>query len=176
LAALEDGHAFDTMLRRNLATGATIAFRRSLLTYALPFPSAWVHDEWLAVLAAALESIAVSEQRLIDYRQHGSNQIGVVQPTVRGKIARVLQPRGDRNQGLARRSRLLLERLKAIHAEASVIDRARRKVEIEQFRAELPNNRARRLVPVLWRARSGEYQRYCSQGAMDIVRDLVQPA
>jgi hypothetical protein len=28
----------------------------------------------------------------------------------------------------------------------------------------------------LRRARTGEYQRYCSQGTMDVVRDLLQPA
>lgn len=57
-AALTDGRAFETLLRRNLATGATVAFWRSLLDDALPFPAAWVHDEWLTVLAAVGEEVA----------------------------------------------------------------------------------------------------------------------
>jgi glycosyltransferase involved in cell wall biosynthesis len=175
-AALADGRAFETLLRRNLATGATVAFRRELLDDALPFPSAWVHDEWLTVLAAVREAVAVSTAKLIDYRQHGKNQIGVVEPTMRRKIDRVLQPRGDRNRGLAERSRVLLERLVALGAEPVVIEQARRKVDIEEFRAQLPAGRIRRAIPVLRRAASGDYQRYCSQGAMDIVRDLLQPA
>jgi glycosyltransferase involved in cell wall biosynthesis len=175
-AALAAGRAFETLLRRNLATGATVAFRRELLDDALPFPAEWVHDEWLTVLAAAHEAVTVSQAKLIDYRQHGKNQIGVVEPTIGRKIARVLQPRGDRNRGLAERSRVLLERLVALGAEPAVIDRARRKVDIEEFRAQLPARRIRRVIPVLRRATSGDYQRYCSQGAMDIVRDLLQPA
>ncbi|WP_308468145.1 glycosyltransferase family 2 protein [Rathayibacter soli] len=175
-AALVDGRAFQTLLKRNLATGATVAFRRELLGEALPIPAAWVHDEWLTIFAAVRESVAVSTEQLIGYRQHGANQIGVVEPTLRRKIARVLQPRGDRNRGLAERSRLLLERLVALQSEPGVIDRARRKVEIETFRAQLPAARIRRVLPVLRRAASGDYQRYCSQGLMDVVRDLLQPA
>lgn len=175
-AALADGRAFQTLLKRNLATGATVAFRRELLGEALPIPAAWVHDEWLTIIAAVREAVAVSTEQLIGYRQHGANQIGVVEPTLRRKVARVLQPRGDRNRGLAERSRLLLERLVTLQAEPSVIDRARRKVAIETFRAQLPAARIRRVVPVLRRAISGDYQRYCSQGLMDVVRDLLQPA
>jgi len=175
-AALADGRAFQTLLRRNLATGATVAFRRALLGEALPIPSVWVHDEWLTIIAAVRESVTVSTEQVIGYRQHGENQIGVIEPTLRRKIARVLEPREDRNRGLALRSRLLLERLETIQADPAVIDRARRKVEIETFRAELPAARIRRVVPVLRRAASGDYQRYCSQGLMDVVRDLLQPA
>lgn len=47
---------------------------------------------------------------------------------------------------------------------------------MEQFRADLPTARIRRVFPALKRAASGDYQRYCSQGAMDIVRDLSRPA
>jgi hypothetical protein len=176
LTAMRDGHAFGTLLKRNLATGATLAFRRDLLADAMPFPPEWVHDEWLTILAAARERIAASRELSIDYRQHGENQIGVVRPTLRRKIARVLQPRGDRNRGLEVRTRVLVERLIELGSDELVVEAARAKLEIERFRAALPANRLKRVVPVLRRARTGEYQRYCSQGTMDVVRDLLQPA
>lgn len=176
LVALTDGRAFETLVRRNIATGATVSFKRDLLEDALPFPVNWVHDEWLTVLAAAHERVETSAEKLIDYRLHGSNQIGVVPPTLRRKIARVLQPRGNRNKDLAERSKLLLTRLEALGADHKVVALARNKADIEQFRADLPSARIRRVIPVLRRAPSGDYQRYCSQGAMDIVRDLLQPA
>ena len=111
LAALAGPDAFGLLIRRNLVTGATVAFRRTLLEAAEPFPSDWVHDEWLAILAAATGRIVVDRDPLIDYRQHDANEIGVATPTTRNRIGRMLEPRGDRYVGLERRARSLLDRL-----------------------------------------------------------------
>ena len=70
------GKALDALLGRNLVTGATVVFRRRLLDAASPFGSAWVHDEWLAALAASTGGVRMLEAELIDYRQHGGNEIG----------------------------------------------------------------------------------------------------
>lgn len=175
LAACESGRAFETLLRRNLATGATMALRRELLRDALPFPREWVHDEWLAILAAARERVAFSRQVSIDYRQHGDNQVGVTAPTLRNKISRVMGRRGERNRRLEARSRILAERLSALGASPRVQAAARAKCEIEAFRAALPGNRALRVLPVLSRASRGDYRRYCSQGNLDVLRDILQP-
>ena len=53
ITALESGRAFSVLLRRNLALGASMAFRRRLLDVAVPFADAWVHDEWLAIIGAS---------------------------------------------------------------------------------------------------------------------------
>ena len=71
-AGLERGDAFATLLRRNLVTGATVVLRRRLVDAAAPFPDGWVHDEWLAVIAAATGSLRLLPEQLIDYRQHGA--------------------------------------------------------------------------------------------------------
>ena len=139
---------------------------------ALPFPVESVPDEWLEIVAAARERVATSTEQVIDYRLHAANQIGVVEPTVRHKARRVLQPRGDRNRSLPVRAGLLLERLESVGAEPSATERARRQVDIERFRADLLANRVRRIIPVVRRAASGDHQKYCGQGAMDIVRDV----
>lgn len=176
-ALVHSGAAFGVFLRRNLATGATAALRRELLTFARPFPSEWVHDEWLAIQAAARDRLDLTERPLTRYRRHDANQIGAGDPTLRHKVSRVLGRRGDRNILLARRSRLLAERLAAAgDVAAGYVDAAAAKAEFEQRRAELPSSRLRRFVPALRLIAGGDYGRYASRGRLDIIRDLLQPA
>ena len=172
------GEAFRVYLRRNLATGATVVFRRSLLEAALPFPEEWVHDEWLAIIAAAVGHVQVMREATIDYRQHGANEIGVAEPTLRHKLRRILEPRAGRYQVLADRFAVLASRLETLGD--AVPDRyvtaARAKARFESRRAAMPANRLRRAAAVLRLARTGDYARYASRGRADILRDLVQPA
>lgn len=173
----EEGRAFEAFLRRNLATGATVVFRRSLLAAARPFPAEWVHDEWLSVIAAALGRVDVVREATIDYRQHGSNEIGVAAPTIGRKVARVLEPRGDRNRTLARRFAVLVERLDQLgdRVPADHLALARAKAGFEYRRAAFAKGRLRRFPSVLRLAATGDYRRYASRGQADILRDLIQP-
>lgn len=175
LAAVDGGRAFETYLRRNLATGATTGFRRELLDDALPFPAEWVHDEWLAILAAARESIVIEHTPEIDYRLHGGNQIGVAEPTLRYRIARVLGDSGDRAALLARRSEVLAERLAARGLAAAAV-RASEKARFERRRSRLPALRVARLPGIIGGLLGGGYRRYASQRSLDALRDLFRPA
>lgn len=174
----ESGRAFHAFLRRNLATGATVVFRRTLLDAALPFPREWVHDEWLAIVAAAVGRVGVVREATIDYRQHGANEIGVAAPTLTRKVSRVLEARGSRNRDLAARFGILADRLDELGPSVPVAYRtaARAKAAFETRRAGFPSNRLMRVVPVLRLASTGDYGRYASRGRADILRDLVQPA
>jgi glycosyltransferase involved in cell wall biosynthesis len=174
LADIRRGKAFPVLLRRNVVTGATVMFRRSLLKAALPFDPAWVHDEWLAIIAAAVSRVDWLPDRLIDYRQHGGNQIGVARPTLRYKIGRVFEPRGDRYVALAERAGHLVERLESL-AALSAAGAAKAKLKHQERRSELSAFRLARLVPVLREAARGGYSRYSSQGNLDILRDLLSP-
>lgn len=177
LEQIANGDAYSTFLRRNVATGATMTFRRSLLEVALPFPSSWLHDEWLAIMAAAIGRVDLLPDALIDYRQHGSNQVGVSAPTLHGKIARVLQPRGDRNVVLAHRAAALEARLQATTGIVpSIGTAATAKRQVEVARAAMPHSRLLRIPSVMRLAAAGSYGRYCSRGNADILRDLLQPA
>lgn len=175
---IEAGRAFGVLLRRNLVTGATTMVRRAVLDAALPFPAPWVHDEWLAIVAAARGPIQLLDDQLVDYRQHGANQIGVAEPTFAYKLRRLTSPGRQRNQDIADRMAGLDAGLGRLADGAPLADHVavREKLVFERFRAELPPSRWRRIVPVLRRIPRGEYQRFASQGALDIVRDLVQPA
>ena len=88
-------------------TGATAAIRRRLAAVAVPFPAEWVHDEWLAMVAASIGRIVPLDEQLIDYRQHGGNEIGAVELTFRGKLGRLIAPGRQRNERLLARAIVL---------------------------------------------------------------------
>lgn len=169
------GGAFTQLVRRNVVTGATTMVRRRLLTLATPFPSAWVHDEWLAALASAHGTIAYTPQPLIAYRQHGANQIGVGALGVRGKLHRLLEPRSGRHTLLAARSRDLVERLTLTSAPAALRDLATAKEVFERRRASWPESRGTRWMHVIREIPRLTYPRLSSQGWLDVVRDAAQP-
>jgi len=173
------GNAQTALLRRNLVTGATVVFRRELLEHALPIPSQWVHDEWLAAVAAGMSqhagAVRLMPRPLIDYRQHDANQIGARRPSLGDRWARLTEPRDERQPWLAERTRLLAERLRERGAPAARLARAEAKHAHEAARAEYPAARLLRIPAVVGAAVRGHYARY-SRGGIDIVRDLLQPA
>ena len=172
--ALVAGQAFGVYLRRNLATGATVVFRRTLAESAFPVGEGWIHDEWLAIVAASLGGARLDERALVDYRQHGGNQIGVARPTPGHLVRRMLEPRGTRYEWLASRSAALVERLEGLPVDARLLDLARAKRRFESARAQYPAGRLARLRPVLRQRR--DYARLSSQGSLDILRDLLHGA
>lgn len=175
LEELRDDRAFSRLLRRNLVTGATTAFRRSLLSAALPIPYPWLHDEWLAVIAATLGAVGVVEEDLVDYRQHGSNEIGARRPTLRHKLGRLVGPRADRNRLLALRFAVLAERLDSLPtASPADLQRTSAKSAFESARAALPSARLSRIPQIVGFARKSWYRDYSSQGSLDMARDLLQ--
>jgi glycosyltransferase involved in cell wall biosynthesis len=175
-AELDRGGAFAVYLRRNLVTGAATMFRAELLVEAVPFPGEWVHDEWLGVLAAARDGARMSDRVVLEYRQHSSNEIGVREPTLRNRLGRMLEPRGDKFRRLADRAAILVARLDLGSTRAEWIDLARRKEAFERTRSAYPRFRPARVPAVLGAWRRGDYRDLSSQGSLDVVRDLVQPA
>ena len=174
---IRSGHAMDVFLRRNLVTGATTVVRKSLLENAALFPQGWVHDEWLGVIAAATGRVDFVDDSLVDYRQHGGNQIGATKLNLAGKFGRLREPRTRRNERLAANAATLVERLERLgnRVPADILHAAKGKLEHERVRLALPAGRIARIRPVLREASSGGYRRF-GLGLQDVLRDLVQPA
>lgn len=172
--AIRAGRAVDVLLRRNVVTGATAAVTRELVDLARPFPESWVHDEWLAMMAAISGELILIDEPLIDYRVHASNQIGVDEPTAAARLRRAARPRADRYVHIHRKYADLLARLKGTPADAAVMRLLRTKVAFEDARSRYPAARWRRLLPILRQAR--HYRRFSSQRLVDLGRDLLQPA
>ena len=156
-------------------TGATTMIRRALLDAARPFDAAWVHDEWLAIIAASTGGVALIRKPLIGYRQHGDNVIGARKLGLRQKAGRLSESRADRNARLLARADHYLQRVEALGLPERVRSLAQGKLEHERMRSGLPAARIARFPRVLGAAVRGRYRRF-GRGAMDVLRDLVQPA
>jgi glycosyltransferase involved in cell wall biosynthesis len=163
--------------RRNLVTGAAAAFRRSLLGIAKPFPKEWVHDEWLAAMAASSGRIVVLQECLLSYRQHGSNVIGMP-ISFRDQIAHIVKRRMESTRKVffeLRVSKLAqwLERLNSSNlgspADLDCIREAKNHFEV---RSRMTGNPLQRF-PVIWQEwKAGNYRRF-SGGRGGFVRDLI---
>lgn len=175
LRRIHAGQGFGVLLRRSLATGATIALRRTLLADALPVPDGWIHDEWLAIMAAALGGFDCVEQPLVDYRQHGGNQIGMRDRDLATKWHDLVKPRASLIDMLIARDELLRQRLVALDDRIAASDRARADDKLRHLhaRATLRGAPWQRLRAVLQESASGRYRRYAS-GWRSALRDLLR--
>lgn len=72
----EKGNAIEVLLKSNVATGATMAFRAEYRKYLLPIPKSCVHDWWIALLVSFAADLEMIPDPLIRYRQHSGNLIG----------------------------------------------------------------------------------------------------
>ena len=172
-ATLSAGDAWPVLLRRNLVTGATAVIRRELLDLAKEFPESWVHDEWLAIVAAANGGVRLVDEPTIDYRQHGANQIGMRSKlTWKIRMERLKEPRTQRNSRLFKRAQALAARAHE-WSELAALD-AEEKLAHETVRSELPAARFDRVPSVRREMKTGRYERF-GLGKQDVLRDLVQP-
>jgi glycosyltransferase involved in cell wall biosynthesis len=77
------------LLRRAVATGATMIFRSDLRSSILPLSPYFVHDYWISTLSSCIGHYGVPvPQPLVRYRQHSSQQIGPPDSSWARKIKR----------------------------------------------------------------------------------------
>jgi glycosyltransferase involved in cell wall biosynthesis len=174
--AVHGGRAIDALLRRNIVTGATMVVRRGLVESARPFPASWVHDEWLAMVAAATGEMDLLDEPLVDYRQHEGNQIGASSLDLGGRLGRLTASRGARNARLLARVTALQDRAGEFEPAPSTetLGKIDAKLAHERMRSALPERRIARVSAVLRALRAGTYRRY-GLGLQDALRDLAQP-
>lgn len=169
------GRGFEVLLRRSMATGATVALRRALLADALSIPDGWVHDEWLAIIAAVLGGFDGLEFALIDYRQHRGNQIGMPGRSIRTRVRKFLAPSPIGIGMLIARDEQLLARLVAMEGRVPAVatERVREKLRHLRVRSALATAPWTRLGTVLREAWSGHYHRF-GAGWRLALRDLLR--
>ena len=69
---------FEIFAECNRATGATMAFRRSFISQFMPISDhIGLHDEQIAMAAIVNDSIGLIPEKLISYRLHASNVVGI---------------------------------------------------------------------------------------------------
>jgi glycosyltransferase involved in cell wall biosynthesis len=137
-----EGHPWQVLLKSNVVTGATMAIRRAVLSSALPIPRGWVHDGWLALMISLQHGGWPIERRLISYRIHSAQQIGVVRWKPAALLALVRKQNAGYLRGEAANFRALADRLRvgslvtAPPALSSFIDAAHAKADFLERRAD----------------------------------------
>jgi hypothetical protein len=162
-------------MTRNVATGATMAVRSSLIARALPTPLGWFHDEWLAMSASTMGRVCLLDEPTIEYRQHAANTIGAPRPTTFvEKVQSLRKPSRAERFRMAERARLLADRFSATsNVESKIKDAALAKSRHLEVRASLPHARLLRLQAVAQELMNLGYLRY-SHGLRAAIRDLLQ--
>lgn len=173
-----NGQQVAVLLRRSVATGATMAFRSRLRRVTVPFSPHWVHDHWIALLASAVGSYGVPvDEPLIQYRQHAGQQLGARKksPTEKVKRARLGKQTDYSRMALGLgdlKNRLLLARERGITCPAPHMKLVEEKLEHCCLRATAHSVRgAARLKMVLAEALSGRYGRF-SNSWQSILEDI----
>jgi glycosyltransferase involved in cell wall biosynthesis len=157
----------DTLANTNVVTGATMAFRLSLRKVIQPIPPDQPHDWWIALIAAAMNSLVAIAEPLIDYRLHEHQQTGAG-PEV-GSLNTWLNasmqtgPRAFHDR--AHRLKLVRDRL-AEHGIAVDLD-----ARIEHLQTRATMRGMRRPLLVAQELLTGRYFRY-SRHILSAAKDL----
>jgi hypothetical protein len=159
------------LCRWNIVTGATLSFRSSLLPMLLPPPDAAMHDHWIALMAATTGDIRAVPRRLVRYRLHGANTVGL---TPRNPITLVKERVGDVG---SRADELVLfdtalRRARAHGAPDHTLHLLGEKVAFLRDRAQLSFRPLGRLPTVARHLLAGHYHQL-GHGARSVAHDLV---
>ncbi|EIL87465.1 family 2 glycosyl transferase [Rhodanobacter sp. 115] len=170
------GRAFDVLLRRSMVTGATTALRRIALEPCLPVGQDWIHDEWLAIIMAAMGRLDVVEQTLIDYRQHAGNQVGMRKRTLRDKWRDLTCARGKQFRTEVARMRVLERHLASLgdRVRGDALAKLAQRRRHFEIRMAIGRRARWRRLPLVWReARNGSYAMF-GTGRRSMLRDLLR--
>ena len=173
-ASICNGRAFEILLRYNVVTGATLAFRAEYKPLIVPIPENWVHDGWIALLIGAVARVAIIEKPLVLYRQHLHNQIGAINP----KKKRPPRPFSEIYSDPIHRFTDARNRLITVQHDAgvpaNVLSELGAKIRHLQVRAAMPRSRWRRLPIALTELLTLRYHRYAKRGLRSFRKDLLR--
>lgn len=177
LSAFRRGRGVKVLMRRNVVTGATLAFKSRLRDAVLPIPAQWVHDGWIAFIVAAVEGVMTVEEPLVKYRQHSANQIGVRKVGVVDRVRNALREDASTYQDDVTRYREAHKRLRALRSgyrvDGKLLDQLAAKIAHAEARATAPELTTHaRLARVTRELVSGGYARY-SRGLRSAAKDLM---
>jgi glycosyltransferase involved in cell wall biosynthesis len=161
------------LAKHRFVTGATVMMRATLRDRCLPIGKGWIHDEWIAMIAAAFCDLRPIAQPLIQYRIHPSQEVG---------FKNKLEQRAQQASREAKHWERLAESVKELEQlcdvlSAMTLDEGRQVLPAYQehlqflsFRATLPARRLTRLGPVL-----AHYSRYRvhASGLASLLKDLA---
>lgn len=173
---IAQGLAYRVFTRRNLVTGAACAFRRELLALARPFPAMYLHDEWLAFIAALASKVALLDVPTMGYRLHDANTVGVPLRNfgwaIRHRLEGLALPTAQRQLQRADRLEVVLTHARAIGVQDDAVGHLEAAAAHARFRANLPRNPFSRMRAISRERAAGHYETW-SSGSVSVLRDLL---
>lgn len=174
--------AFELLAEGNVATGATVAFRKKYKDHVLPIPDDFsnqfrIHDGWIMLAISSIGKIAIVSEPLIAYRQHENNQIGLKQSQTKPGLVEKWK-----NARIFRRTKIeeMCDNYKKLHAHLSKrasISNDKHQLILERIehlstRASLPINLIPRLRLIAFEFKCQRYQKF-SNGLYSVCRDIA---
>lgn len=182
---ITDGEAVPVLLQRNVVTGMAFAFRNSWRHVLSHMPDHWPHDFWLALMLAADGRLLPYPERLVAYRVHYQQQIGI--PITKSEKIAFVRRNGVGAYSELSRQRNLREYSKDAVQFESLLAQSQQDstlaaawwLPLVQKKAEhmrrvvwqLQAGRVRRWSSALWHWRS--YRSYAPTGLSALLRDLL---
>ncbi len=179
-----EGRGFAVLLDHNVVMGAAMALKAEFRKMILPIPNHLVHDGipvlhdwWAALVVTAVSNVAFVPESLFKYRQHSAQQMGVIDgPDVHEEqwAARVRSSARRRNT-FSREIyylRAIFERLQGLPVGANVLSDLEARLKHLETRATMPEDRTRRVAPVLRELLARRYHLY-SNGLASAAKDFL---
>lgn len=168
------GRSFEVLLKRNVVTGATMAFRTNFKEVFQPIPSEWVHDAWIALMVAAYADLGAIPEPTIKYRQHFNQQIGIRKKGFLKRLTMAQQTKSKTYFNQLKKYRAACDRLLGNTKDLpdkEVIVHLEGKLAHLTVRGNIPEGKLHRLSTVIKELITYRYHRY-SYGWKSAAKDL----
>jgi hypothetical protein len=171
LCRFQRRRGFEVLLRRDVVTGATLAFRASYRDLLLPIPPGWVHDAWIALILSGIAWGVPVTEALIQYRQHARQQIGERRRSLYQQFQVARRLTADDYRRVTEANRAALERVQRGTGATAAARSLHQKVEHLDRRAHIHGSGPWRWPLVLGEWWRGNYAKY-SRGWKAVAQDL----
>lgn len=170
-ARIARGEALPLVLSMTKVYGSSLIFHSRLKQY-LPVPANWWFDAWMGTMAAVHGGLRFLPEELYLYRIHPNQSVSASVQTVAKRMQRWRSSareywKASKPQLQDLHDRLVTENGPKLEPHLAYL---RGRMDLLQFRAELPANRLQRLGKILPRSR--QYHRYFN-GWRSLVKDLT---
>jgi glycosyltransferase involved in cell wall biosynthesis len=177
---------YRTLLKRNVVTGATMAFRAKFTPDFRPIPTHLpntIHDGWIALVVSACSRVVALDRCLIDYRQHPGQQLGVGNEEI---VSGSTIERFSKTIGFLEKQQTFLDVLGDTVSSYPALDKAddvreaiaASRAEVSEYRTHLQQriamaeHRSGRLRKVADELKTGRYHRF-SRGVLSSLKDAL---
>ena len=174
-ASFKAGMAFDELLKDGTVLGSSMAFLSKFNSLILPIPQDiyFVHDNWIALVVAAVSDVQIIEKPLIKYRQHSDQTSSGMQPPNVTSVNSVLTSTKTKNDFTASITQLdiLRNRLAGNERCTASINKLTAARNHFMIRSRLPQKFSGRIYTVIKEYFNGNYGKY-SNGFLSAIKDV----